>query len=194
MRCPRGWHRTRQALKSSDGVARHPIWVRPSAQELAMTARSPTDGSRCCSCREGHEVWGVARRARPSGPGPRALQITVGGMVAIGEGDEVTNCGTWPADVALYIGGMGAKGRTSTTTSCGYGYEEERRRSGPLPRRQEAEAEDWCRRAARVDALCVRPLRGRAVGVQGGRCQPPPGHAGAHRRSDPAGHHRPGER
>ena len=60
---------------------------------------------------------------RPSGP----LQITVGGPVAIGEGDEVTALRNLSRPmVALYVGGMGAKGKNFYNDVVRrYGFEEE---------------------------------------------------------------------
>jgi F420-dependent oxidoreductase-like protein len=60
------------------------------------------------------EVWGSALdagRARRS-PDRGALQITAGGLLAIGEGPEVAGLRQLARPmVALYVGGMGAKGR-----------------------------------------------------------------------------------
>ena len=55
------------------------------------------------------------------------LQITVGGMVAIGEGDEITALRDMARPmVALYVGGMGAKGQNFYNDVVKrYGYEEE---------------------------------------------------------------------
>jgi F420-dependent oxidoreductase-like protein len=75
------------------------------------------------------DVWGaaladgLARRA----PGEPPLMICAGGLLAIGEGEEVLRVRDLarPA-VALYIGGMGAKGRNFyNDLACRYGYEKE---------------------------------------------------------------------
>jgi F420-dependent oxidoreductase-like protein len=66
---------------------------------------------------------GTAKRDPSLGP----LQIAAGGIFAIGEESEVAgirNMGR--AGAALYIGGMGAKGRNFyNDLACRYGYEEE---------------------------------------------------------------------
>lgn len=72
------------------------------------------------------EVWGTAldagmTRRRPElGP----LQITAGGVLAIGEGEEVTAVRDLArGHLALYIGGMGAKGKNfynDVARRCGY--------------------------------------------------------------------------
>jgi F420-dependent oxidoreductase-like protein len=74
-------------------------------------------------------VWGNAlaegnaKRAPELGP----LQITAGGILAIGEGEEVTNLRQLGRSmIALYVGGMGAKGKNFyNTLACRYGFEEE---------------------------------------------------------------------
>jgi F420-dependent oxidoreductase-like protein len=72
------------------------------------------------------QVWGsaldagLARRDPALGP----LQITAGGLLAIGEGDDVTAVRELSRGyLALYIGGMGAKGRNfynDVARRCGY--------------------------------------------------------------------------
>jgi F420-dependent oxidoreductase-like protein len=66
---------------------------------------------------------GAAKRDPSLGP----LQISAGGILAIGEESEVAgirNMGR--AGAALYIGGMGAKGKNFyNALACRYGYEEE---------------------------------------------------------------------
>ncbi len=76
-----------------------------------------------------HLVWGKsleagkAKRAPELGP----LQITAGGILSIGEGEDVTNLRQLGRSmVALYVGGMGAKGKNFyNTLACRYGYEAE---------------------------------------------------------------------
>jgi F420-dependent oxidoreductase-like protein len=76
-----------------------------------------------------HEVWGDAldagRAKRSEGLGQ--LMITAGGPVAIGEGEDVTALRQIiRGHVALYVGGMGAKGRNFyNDVACRYGYEAE---------------------------------------------------------------------
>ena len=75
------------------------------------------------------EVFGDSLRAgaakRDASLGP--LQISAGGLLAIGEESEVApfrELGR--AGAALYIGGMGAKGRNFyNALACRYGYEKE---------------------------------------------------------------------
>jgi F420-dependent oxidoreductase-like protein len=75
------------------------------------------------------DVWGKALEAgqarRDPALGP--LQIAAGGLVAIGDGDEVTACRELPrSGVALYVGGMGARGRNFyNTLARRYGFEKE---------------------------------------------------------------------
>jgi F420-dependent oxidoreductase-like protein len=74
-------------------------------------------------------VWGAsldagtARRAADLGP----LQISSGGALAIGEGDDVLAVRELARPMtALYIGGMGAKGRNFyNDLTCRYGFEKE---------------------------------------------------------------------
>ena len=75
------------------------------------------------------DVWGDdlaagnAKRATDLGP----LQIAAGGMLAIGEGDDVRNLRELIRPmVALYVGGMGAKGKNFYNSVVQrYGYESE---------------------------------------------------------------------
>ena len=74
------------------------------------------------------QVWGEAladgRSRRDPSLGP--LQITAGGLLAIGEGPEVTAVRELSRGMlALYVGGMGAKGRNFyNDVACRCGYEE----------------------------------------------------------------------
>ncbi len=73
------------------------------------------------------EVWGAALAAgaarRPADLGP--LQVVAGGMVSIGE-DVKGMLDLARPTVALYVGGMGAKGRNFyNTLACAYGFEKE---------------------------------------------------------------------
>jgi F420-dependent oxidoreductase-like protein len=75
------------------------------------------------------DVWGHAldagRAQRDPSLGP--LQIAAGGLLAIGEGDEVVALRELARPmVALYVGGMGAKGRNFyNDLAIRYGYEKE---------------------------------------------------------------------
>jgi F420-dependent oxidoreductase-like protein len=75
------------------------------------------------------EVWGdalakgAANRSSDLGP----LEVVAGGLAAIGEGDSVLGVRElYRPFAALYIGGMGAKGRNFyNDLACRYGYEAE---------------------------------------------------------------------
>lgn len=75
------------------------------------------------------DVWGKsleageAKRSPDRGP----LQVAAGGLLAIGEGDDVAAIADLARpQLALYIGGMGAKGKNFYNTLCQrYGYERE---------------------------------------------------------------------
>jgi F420-dependent oxidoreductase-like protein len=75
------------------------------------------------------DVWGssldagTARRAPDLGP----LQISTGGTLAIGDGDDVVALRELARPtVALYVGGMGAKGHNFyNDLACRYGFEKE---------------------------------------------------------------------
>ncbi len=75
------------------------------------------------------DVWGpsldagTARRSATLGP----MQISTGGALAIGEGDDVLAVREMARPmVALYVGGMGAKGRNFyNDLACRYGWEQE---------------------------------------------------------------------
>jgi alkanesulfonate monooxygenase SsuD/methylene tetrahydromethanopterin reductase-like flavin-dependent oxidoreductase (luciferase family) len=75
------------------------------------------------------EVWGDALAAgaakRQEGLGP--LEISAGGMVAIGEGPETKALLDLARPVyALYVGGMGARGKNFyNDLACRYGFEKE---------------------------------------------------------------------
>jgi F420-dependent oxidoreductase-like protein len=73
------------------------------------------------------EVWGPSLRAgskeREAGLGP--LEVVAGGAVAIGENIEHLRDNARPG-LALYIGGMGARGRNFyNDLACRYGFEKE---------------------------------------------------------------------
>ena len=98
-------------------------------------------------------VWGESLKAgaarRSSSLQP--LEITAGGMVAIGEGPETKALLDFARPIfALYVGGMGAKGKNFyNDVAAAYGYEEEARLIQDLyldGKKKEAEAlipTDW---------------------------------------------------
>lgn len=76
-----------------------------------------------------HEVWGdaLAAGAAKRSPDLAPLQISAGGMLAIGDGDDIRNLRDLIRPmVALYVGGMGAKGKNFYNSVVQrYGYEAE---------------------------------------------------------------------
>jgi F420-dependent oxidoreductase-like protein len=77
------------------------------------------------------DVWGasLARGKAKRQEGLAPLEISAGGMVAIGEGPEVKALLDLARPmVALYVGGMGARGKNFyNDLMCQYGYEKEAR-------------------------------------------------------------------
>ena len=93
------------------------------------------------------DVWGapLARGAAKRDSSLGDLMITAGGLLAIGEGDDVTKLRDLQRPfAALYIGGMGAKGKNFYNELCvRYGFEEEAERIQDLylaGKKEEAEA------------------------------------------------------
>jgi F420-dependent oxidoreductase-like protein len=128
---------------------RIPVWVASLGEKnVAMTAEI-ADGwiPMLYVPEKAHTVWGDALEAGRAKRDPSLdpLQITVGGMVAIGEGDDVVALRDLARPmVALYVGGMGAKGRNFYNDVVRrYGYEEEAEKIQDLyleGRKTEAEA------------------------------------------------------
>lgn len=108
-----------------------PIWVAALGEKnVAMTAEVAEGWIPMMFIPEkARDVWGpsldagLAKRDPALGP----LQITTGGVLAIGEGDEVTALRDLARPmVALYVGGMGAKGKNFYNDVVRrYGFEEE---------------------------------------------------------------------
>lgn len=75
------------------------------------------------------DIWGAALDAGAANRAPdlAPLQISAGGLLAIGEGDDVRNLRELIRPmVALYVGGMGAKGKNFYNSVVQrYGYEKE---------------------------------------------------------------------
>jgi F420-dependent oxidoreductase-like protein len=111
--------------------ARIPIWIAALGERnVAMTAEVADGWLPIMFIPDkAKEVWGSAlaegsaRRDPALGP----LQISAGGLLAIGEGEEVTRLRDLARpNVALYVGGMGAKGRNFyNDLARRYGYEKE---------------------------------------------------------------------
>jgi F420-dependent oxidoreductase-like protein len=108
-----------------------PIWVAALGEKnVAMTAEI-ADGwiPMMFMPEKARDIWGDALDAgaakRDPSLGP--LQITTGGLLAIGEGEEVTALRELARPgVALYVGGMGAKGKNFyNDVVCRYGFEKE---------------------------------------------------------------------
>ena len=105
-----------------------PVWVASLGEKnVAMTAEVADGWIPMLFVPEKvKDVWGAAlaegqaRRDPALGP----LQITAGGVLAIGEGEDVTAVRELSRGyLALYIGGMGAKGRNfynDVARRCGY--------------------------------------------------------------------------
>jgi F420-dependent oxidoreductase-like protein len=108
-----------------------PIWVAALGEKnVAMTAELADGWIPMLFLPErAADVWGdslaAGRAQRDPGLGP--LQITTGGTLAIGEGDDVKALRDLSRPmVALYVGGMGAKGRNFyNDVARRYGFEEE---------------------------------------------------------------------
>ena len=124
------WARRSRSSAGPSGP-RIPIWVASLGEKnVAMTAEI-ADGwiPMLFVPEKAHTVWGDALEAGRAKRDPSLdpLQITVGGMVAIGEGDDVVALRDLARPmVALYVGGMGAKGKNFYNDVVRrYGYEEE---------------------------------------------------------------------
>ncbi|MXG89424.1 LLM class F420-dependent oxidoreductase [Nocardioides flavescens] len=126
-----------------------PIWVASLGDKnVAMTAEVADGWMPIMFVPErAHDVWGEsleagqAKRSADLGP----LQITAGGMVAIGEGQETKDLLEFLRPMyALYVGGMGARGKNFyNELAQQYGYEEEAEKIQDLyldGKKKEAEA------------------------------------------------------
>ncbi|HLK45519.1 MAG TPA: LLM class F420-dependent oxidoreductase, partial [Acidimicrobiales bacterium] len=108
-----------------------PVWVASLGERnVAMTAAVADGWMPILFIPErARDVWGAAldegasRRDPALGP----LMVTAGGLLAIGEGDDVVALRELARPgVALYVGGMGAKGKNFyNELACRYGYERE---------------------------------------------------------------------
>ncbi|MGH8996197.1 MAG: LLM class F420-dependent oxidoreductase [Acidimicrobiales bacterium] len=128
---------------------RIPIWVASLGEKnVAMTAEVAEGWIPILFAPEkAKEVWGdsLAAGADKRDPELGPLQITAGGLVAIGEGDDVLAVRNLSRSmVALYVGGMGAKGKNFyNDLARRYGYEKEAEEIQELylsGKKQEAEA------------------------------------------------------
>ena len=106
-----------------------PIWVAALGQKNVEGTAEYADGwlPFLYAPEKARDVWGDALAAgtakRQEGLGP--LEISAGGMVCVG--DDVKGMLDFARPMfALYIGGMGAKGKNFyNTLACQYGFEEE---------------------------------------------------------------------
>lgn len=126
-----------------------PLWVAALGdRNVAMTAEV-ADGwlPHLFFPEKAHDVWGeslakgAAKRSADLGP----LEISAGGMVAIGEGPETKALLDFARPMyALYVGGMGARGKNFyNDLACQYGYEAEAKQIQDLyldGKKKEAEA------------------------------------------------------
>ncbi|HET9077679.1 MAG TPA: LLM class F420-dependent oxidoreductase [Acidimicrobiales bacterium] len=110
---------------------RIPVWVASLGDKnVAMTAEV-ADGwlPMMFIPEKAGSVWGDALAAGTAkrDPSLEPLMIAGGGLLAIGEGDEVASLRNLSRPMlALYIGGMGARGRNFyNDLACRYGYEKE---------------------------------------------------------------------
>ncbi len=75
------------------------------------------------------DIWGAALEAGTAkrDPSLAPLSVTMGGLLAIGEGEDVLALRNLSRSMtALYVGGMGAKGKNFyNDVMCRYGYEQE---------------------------------------------------------------------
>jgi len=111
--------------------SRIPIWVASLGEKnVAMTAEVADGWLPILFIPEkAKDVWGaaLAEGEAKRDPGIDPLMVCAGGLLAIGEGADVTGLRELARPmVALYVGGMGAKGRNFyNDLACRYGYEKE---------------------------------------------------------------------
>ncbi|GAA1925856.1 LLM class F420-dependent oxidoreductase [Nocardioides hwasunensis] len=126
-----------------------PIWIASLGPKNVEQTAEIADGwiPHLFHPEKAHLVWGDALAAgnakRLDGLGP--LQVMAGGMVAIGEGPETKALLDFARPLfALYVGGMGAKGKNFyNDVARAYGYEEEAEKIQDLylsGKKKEAEA------------------------------------------------------
>ncbi len=107
-----------------------PVWVAALGEKNVELAAEVADGwiPILFIPERAGEVWGASlaagRAKRAAGLGD--LMVTAGGLLAIGEGEEVTRVRELARSmVALYVGGMGAKGKNFyNELAVRYGYGE----------------------------------------------------------------------
>ncbi len=108
-----------------------PIWVASLGEKnVAMTAELANGWIPILYVPEkANDVWGepLAQGFAKRDPALGSMQITAGGMLAIGEGEDVLKLRDLQRSmIALYVGGMGAKGKNFyNELAQRYGYEKE---------------------------------------------------------------------
>ncbi|HSN02644.1 MAG TPA: LLM class F420-dependent oxidoreductase, partial [Acidimicrobiales bacterium] len=108
---------------------RIPVWVASLGEKnVAMTAEVADGWIPILFIPErAREVWGDSLEAGAAKRDPALgeLMITAGGLLAIGEGEEIVKLRELQRPmVALYVGGMGAKGKNFyNELACRYGFE-----------------------------------------------------------------------
>nr|MDQ2754011.1 LLM class F420-dependent oxidoreductase [Actinomycetota bacterium] len=111
--------------------SRIPVWVASLGEKNVELTAEIADGwlPILFIPEKAKDVWGsslesgAVKRSPELGP----LQISAGGLLAIGDGEEVTRVRELARSmVALYVGGMGAKGKNFyNSLAQRYGYEQE---------------------------------------------------------------------
>ena len=110
---------------------RIPVWLAALGERNVALAAEVADGwlPILFIPERSDRVWGDALRSGTAKRDPAlgALQISAGGVLAIGDGDDVLAVRELARPmVALYVGGMGAKGRNFyNDLACRYGFEKE---------------------------------------------------------------------
>lgn len=108
-----------------------PIWIAALGEKSVEQTAEIADGwiPHLFHPEKADHVWGEALRAGAAKrlPGLAPLEITAGGMLAIGEGPETKALLDFARPLfALYVGGMGAKGKNFyNDVARAYGYEQE---------------------------------------------------------------------
>ncbi|GAA1478406.1 LLM class F420-dependent oxidoreductase [Nocardioides aestuarii] len=108
-----------------------PIWIAALGPKSVEQAATIADGwiPHLFHPEKSHLVWGdaLAAGAEQRSADLAPLQVTAGGMVAIGEGPETKALLDFARPLfALYVGGMGAKGKNFyNDVAKAYGYEQE---------------------------------------------------------------------
>ncbi|HLI55329.1 MAG TPA: LLM class F420-dependent oxidoreductase [Acidimicrobiales bacterium] len=110
---------------------RIPVWVAALGEKNVAMAAEVADGwlPIIFIPEKAGEVWGrsLSEGKAKRDPSLEPLMVAGGGLLAIGEGDEVAAMRDLARPMlALYIGGMGAKGRNFyNDLACRYGYAKE---------------------------------------------------------------------